>query len=65
MTNHHLPEAVNSILRIVKLNCRTVSQVQSSNGLLTLQRQRHITDSCCSDYEQLKLHTFAHTKLPK
>lgn len=37
---HHLPEAVDSVLRVVKLDCRAGSQIQGPNGFLTLQ-QRH------------------------
>ncbi len=42
-TDHHLPETVDSVLRVVKLDCRAGSQIQGSNGFLTLQ-QRHCTD---------------------
>lgn len=46
LTERHLPETVDSVLRVVELDCRAGSQIQGSDRLLTLQ-QRH---SCISSH---------------
>lgn len=46
LTERHLPETVDSVLRVVELDCRAGSQIQGSDWLLTLQ-QRH---SCISSH---------------
>lgn len=40
LIDRHLPETVDSVLRVVELDCRAGSQIQGSDWLLTLQ-QRH------------------------
>ena len=41
--SHDSPETVDSVLRVIKLNSRTIPEIQCTNGLLKLGTEKYIT----------------------